>query len=493
MKNMNYKILYVEDLNPETKIAEFKQCGYTIDVLKPLSLEDTIDKIINGSYDALVFDYKLTANREKSANKLYNAPTLAQTIRTMGIPTPIILLSSQKIITEAFDLDYTSQDLVECCVSKEMFTKHILKNCERISAFIEAYKKIDIHSYKLQSALSVESSVYKNIDYRLKEVFDQPQIKNSTYAFCRFIHYEVIRSIGVLVGEDVLSSRLGVSKESQDWDKLLEKVDEYKYKGILSEVYDRWLAGYVYSSCGFGESTTDLVFAGNGLIYENGSELAHNDRFSFEAQIVISEIDVARLRSERRQNTTFAVNKGNNPAKAPIRIATKPVYDAPFTLTRNFDMHPFVPKGRALDERCEEIFSIQVSGLAQRLVHTHAQTAVVGISGGLDSTLALLVCVKTFDKLNIPRERIVGITMPGFGTTDRTYNNAIDLLKSLGVTICEISIKESVIQHFKDIDHDINVHDIHYENSQAREHTHILMDIANQTNDLVFGNVDVSE
>ena len=273
-----------------------------------------------------------------------------------------------------------------------------------------------------------------------------------------------------------------------------ECIGKHHYlRNLLSQQSARCMAGYVYSSCGFGESTTDLVFAGNGLIYENGSELAHNDRFSFEAQIVISEIDVARLRSERRQNTTFAVNKGNNPAKAPIRIATKPVYDAPFTLTRNFDMHPFVPKGRALDERCEEIFSIQVSGLAQRLVHTHAQTAVVGISGGLDSTLALLVCVKTFDKLNIPRERIVGITMPGFGTTDRTYNNAIDLMKSLGVTIREISIKEAVIQHFKDIDHDINVHDVTYENSQARERTQILMDIANQTNGLVIGTGDLSE
>lgn len=240
MKNMSYKILYVEDLNPETKIAEFKQFGYVIEVLKPLSLEDTIDKIINGDYDALVFDYKLTANREKSANKLYNAPTLAQTIRTMGISMPIILLSSQKIITEAFDLDYTSQDLFDFCVSKEMFSKCTLKYCERINAFIEAYKKIDLHSHKLQSALNIESSVYKNIDYRLKEIFEQPQVKNNTYAFCRFIHYEVIRSIGALIGEDVLSSRLGVSKKSQDWAKLLDKLDEYKYKGILSDVYDRW-------------------------------------------------------------------------------------------------------------------------------------------------------------------------------------------------------------------------------------------------------------
>ena len=150
-------------------------------------------------------------------------------------------------------------------------------------------------------------------------------------------------------------------------------------------------------------------------------------------------------------------------------------------LTRTFEPHPFVPQGAALDERCEEIFSIQVSGLAQRLVHTKAKSAVIGISGGLDSTLALLVCVKTFDKLGWSRQGIVGVTMPGFGTTDRTYTNAIDLMNSLGVTVREVSIKEACIQHFKDIDHDVHVHDVVYENAQARERTQILMDIANQT------------
>ena len=156
-------------------------------------------------------------------------------------------------------------------------------------------------------------------------------------------------------------------------------------------------------------------------------------------------------------------------------------------------MHPFVPKGKALNERCEEVFSIQVAGLAQRLVHTGAKTAVIGISGGLDSTLALLVCIRTFDKLSLPRKNIIGVTMPGFGTTDRTYNNALSLMESLGVTVREISIKEACIQHFKDIAHDINVHDVTYENSQARERTQILMDIANQTNGMVIGTGDLSE
>ena len=162
-------------------------------------------------------------------------------------------------------------------------------------------------------------------------------------------------------------------------------------------------------------------------------------------------------------------------------------------LSRTYDAHPFVPQGPTLDERCEEIFSIQTSGLAQRLVHAHAQSAVVGISGGLDSTLALLVCVKTFDKLGLSRKGIIGVTMPGFGTTDRTHDNAVNLMQSLGVTVREVSIKDACIQHFKDIDHDILVHDVVYENSQARERTQILMDIANQTGGIVIGTGDLSE
>ena len=222
--------------------------------------------------------------------------------------------------------------------------------------------------------------------------------------------------------------------------------------------------------------------------------MAHNDRFSFEEQLVISEIDVEHLRAERRINTTFAASKGNIPAdKKPVRIATEFVNSKELNLTRTFERHPFVPQGAALNERCEEVFSIQVAGLAQRLVHTGAKTAVIGISGGLDSTLALLVCVKTFDKLGLSRKNIIGVTMPGFGTTNRTYHNAISLMNSLGTTVREISIKEACIQHFKDINHDINVHDVTYENAQARERTQILMDIANQTGGMVIGTGDLSE
>lgn len=273
-----------------------------------------------------------------------------------------------------------------------------------------------------------------------------------------------------------------------------EGIGKHNYLcSLISQQSARCIAGYVFSSCGFGESTTDVVFAGNGLIFENGTMVARSNRFSFEGQVVISEIDVEHIRTERRVNTTFAACRAHCAPGEVVRVSTEYVNSKDLNLTRAFEPHPFVPQGAALNERCEEIFSIQVSGLAQRLMHTHAQSAVVGISGGLDSTLALLVCVKTFDKLKWPRKGIIGVTMPGFGTTDRTHTNAVDLMKSLGITVREVSIKEACIQHFKDIEHDIDVHDVVYENAQARERTQILMDIANQTNGMVIGTGDLSE
>lgn len=273
-----------------------------------------------------------------------------------------------------------------------------------------------------------------------------------------------------------------------------EGVGKHSYLcSLIAQQSARCIAGYVFSSCGFGESTTDVVFAGNGLIYENGSMVAHSDRFSFEPQVVISEIDVEHLRTERRVNTTFAACRANCAPQVALHVSTEYVMAKELNLTRSFNPHPFVPQGAELNERCEEIFSIQVSGLAQRLLHTCAKTAVVGISGGLDSTLALLVCVKTFDKLGRDRKDIIGVTMPGFGTTDRTHTNAVDLMNALGITVREVSIREACTQHFKDIGHDINVHDVVYENSQARERTQILMDIANQTWGMVVGTGDLSE
>lgn len=262
---------------------------------------------------------------------------------------------------------------------------------------------------------------------------------------------------------------------------------------LLSNQSARTMSGYVYSSAGFGESTQDVVYGGNALIYENGKLLAQGERFSLQPQLQTAQIDVEYLRSERRMNTTFT-NAQRRMINEDIRFIDADVVDHhDFVLERSVNPHPFIPQSDDMERSCNEIFSIQVMGLARRIVHTHAKTVVVGVSGGLDSTLALLVCVKTFDKLGMDRKGIVGVTMPGFGTTDRTYNNAVSLMNSLGVTIREISIAKSVTQHFEDIGHDMQVHDVTYENGQARERTQILMDLSNQLGGLVIGTGDLSE
>lgn len=273
-----------------------------------------------------------------------------------------------------------------------------------------------------------------------------------------------------------------------------ELIGKHAYlRSLICQQSARCMAGYVYASSGFGESSTDLVFAGNGIIAENGNLLAESPRFTMEEQLVISEIDIETLQNDRQVNTSFMYGASDLLKEKAQAVDFQLRTPNGFSLTRPVDPHPFTPSGDALKERCEEIFHIQVAGLAKRLVHTHAQTAVVGISGGLDSTLALLVTVMTFDALKMPREQIIGLTMPGFGTTDRTYTNACDLIRSLGVTLKEISIKEACLQHFHDIGHDPSVHDVTYENSQARERTQLLMDIANRKNGLVIGTGDLSE
>ncbi len=274
-------------------------------------------------------------------------------------------------------------------------------------------------------------------------------------------------------------------------DELIGKHDYLKT--LLSQQSARTMCGYVYSSCGFGESTQDVVYGGNAIIYENGKLLAEGDRFSLSDQIVTTQIDVDRLRAERRNNTTFVTAQHHAMSAEHVvdchGIDVK--YD--FKLEREVDPHPFIPHTNDMKKSCEEIFNIQVMGLAKRIVHTNSKTVVIGISGGLDSTLALLVCVRTFDKLKLDRHGIVGVTMPGFGTTDRTYNNAISLMKRLGITIREVGIAKSVTQHFEDIGHDISVHDVTYENGQARERTQILMDLSNQLGGMVIGTGDLSE
>ena len=270
-----------------------------------------------------------------------------------------------------------------------------------------------------------------------------------------------------------------------------ELIGKHQYlKSLLAQQSARTVSGYVYASSGFGESTQDVVYGGNAMIFENGKLLVEGSRFSFQPQIQMTQIDVEKLRVERRQNTTFInAQRGAQSREIQARL----ISPQDFVLLRDIDPHPFIPKEENMQASCEEILNIQVAGLAKRLYHINGTKAVIGISGGLDSTLALLVTVKAFDKLDLDRKGIIGITMPGFGTTDRTHNNAVKLMETLGVTIREISIAKAVTQHFEDIGQNPKVHDVTYENSQARERTQILMDVANKENAIVVGTGDLSE
>lgn len=272
-------------------------------------------------------------------------------------------------------------------------------------------------------------------------------------------------------------------------------------KQLISQQSARTISAYVYSSCGYGESTQDVVYAGSSLIYENGSLMAENKRFSLEAGMICADIDIDKLSVLRQKESTFhsVAPDGTGDGLDARRYFTVASGDGAATdfekcLKRHIDPHPFVPGNAAeRDERCREITDIQVIGLATRLAHIHSQTAVIGISGGLDSTLALIVTVLAFDKLGWDRKRIIGITMPGLGTTTRTHSNASDLMAALGVTSLEIPIGKAVAQHFSDIGQDPEVQDVTYENSQARERTQILMDVANKENGIVVGTGDLSE
>ena len=269
--------------------------------------------------------------------------------------------------------------------------------------------------------------------------------------------------------------------------------NEYRRK-LVSQQSASAICGYVYASAGMGESTQDIVFSGHALICENGSVLCENKRFFYNSQFICADIDVEKIYNDRKKNTSFTdlIKPEINTEYRYIDIDITQWNEE--TLERSIKKMPFVPDNDSmLLERCEDIFNIQVAGLVKRILHTGTKSLVIGISGGLDSTLALLVAVKACDYLGIERKTVLGVTMPGFGTTDRTYNNAINLMKSLGISTKEISIKESAILHFKEIEHDLNKHDITYENTQARERTQILMDLANKNNGLVVGTGDLSE
>ena len=262
--------------------------------------------------------------------------------------------------------------------------------------------------------------------------------------------------------------------------------DSYR-RNLVATQSARLVCGYLYSTAGEGESSQDLVFGGQNLIAENGVMLAEARRFHNET--VCTELDVDRLVSERRRMTTYPAQKDSGYRRISFSLRMEET-----VLTRFVDPQPFVPSDKRNRElRCDEILNIQAMGLKKRLEHTHCRSAVIGISGGLDSTLALLVTVRAFDMLGLPRGQILSVTMPCFGTTDRTYQNACQLTRCLGATLKEVDIKEAVTIHFRDIGQDMENHDVTYENGQARERTQILMDLANQTGGMVIGTGDLSE
>ena len=258
-------------------------------------------------------------------------------------------------------------------------------------------------------------------------------------------------------------------------------------RALISGQSARLVCGYIYANAGEGESTQDLVFGGQNIICENGNVLAETKRF--KNGTAVADIDLQRLINERRRMNTYPVQSGTGYEVVGFRLK-----EYELELDRYYERTPFVPSSKTdRDVRCEEILSIQAMGLKKRLAHTGCKNAIIGISGGLDSTLALLVTARAFDSLDIPRKNITAVTMPCFGTTDRTYNNAVELTKRLGAKLYEVNIKEAVRIHFRDIGQDENVHDVTYENGQARERTQILMDIANKLGGMVIGTGDMSE
>ncbi len=276
-------------------------------------------------------------------------------------------------------------------------------------------------------------------------------------------------------------------------------IGKYSYlRGLVEGQSARTFSAYVYASAGFGESSTDLVFDAKLFVAENGTVLAENTRGIREPQLVVADVDIEAIRRDRMHITTFGecgVRTGARAGYSVIACGGTAPARPDDRLLRRVDSRPFVPGGDAslLSKRCEEVISIQVAGLAKRLVATHCRSLVIGISGGLDSTLALLVACRAFDSLGLDRKGITGVTMPGFGTTGRTHRNALTLMKTLGVSTREVSIVPAVMQHFSDIGHDPATHDVTYENSQARERTQILMDLANLLGGMVLGTGDLSE
>ena len=304
---------------------------------------------------------------------------------------------------------------------------------------------------------------------------------------------------GVEICEDLWVAQQPSSQLALDGAKVIfnlsaspEAVGKHAYlRQLVIQQSARTLSAYVYTSAGFGESSTDLVFAGKAFIAESGHLMAETERFSLEEKLIVADVDIELLEFQRQRNTSFRVNESGSENTVIEMEVPDPLQSS--TLDRVVNPLPFLPEAEQEEACYEEMFEIQSHGLAKRMRHIGSKCAIIGISGGLDSTLALLGVVRTFDKLGLDRKGIYGITMPGFGTTDRTYHNALELMQLLGITMLEIPIREACLQHFRDIDVDPTDRSATYENAQARERTQILMDLANKLNGIVIGTGDLSE
>lgn len=436
---------------------------------------------------------------DKKCSKLLVMPELCITSYTCAD-----LFLQKLLLTKATDsikdlCDYTKDIDMLIAVGAPLLYNNCLYNCAYIifngkllgivpKSYIPNYTEFYEKRWFTQGLGIVDLTI--NLPFQNDVPFGTNLLFNSDmYSF----GFEICEDLWVTIPPSSYLSMLGANiiGNLSASNEIVSKAD-YR-KALVTNQSARCMSSYVYASSGVFESSTDLVFSGHLIIAENGTVLMENKRFNRSDEIISSIIDVERLNSERLKNISFRDSIKLCPYKANIiEFKFKDLKLGEFD--RFIDKHPFVPSNEALREaRCREIFDIQTSALAKRISHTGLNKAIIGISGGLDSTLALLVIAETFDMLNISRQNIITITMPGFGTTDRTYNNAINLCKKLNTNLKEINIVDACLQHFKDIDHPVEKLDVTYENVQARERTQILMDTANKEGGLVIGTGDLSE
>ena len=450
-------------------------------------------KVANPSYNKVEIK-KAIYDAEKQGVRLLVTPELSITGYSCGdlFFTKSLLKASNEALYDI--VEYTKDRNIVVVVGAPWAIKNSLYNC----AFV---------IYKGEILMAVPKKHLPNYnEFYEKRWFAEAMdddfsewINDKEYGFdistTKLIKLEDEVTVGVELCEDLWVTNPPSNKLATEGANIiinLSASDEYvskaQYRKKLIETQSaKCICGYIYASAGEGESTQDLVFGGQNMIAENGSMLAESRRF--ENSIIYSEIDVQRLADERRRMSTYPAVSTCSHTRVDFSVAEEET-----RLTRKYPQYPFVPSVKEeRDERCEEILNIQAMGLKKRMEHIHSRSAVVGLSGGLDSTLALLVMARAFDRMGMPREQIHCVTMPCFGTTDRTYQNACKLSRCLGARLTEVNIKEAVNIHFRDIGHDPEIHDVTYENSQARERTQILMDTANKEGGVLVGTGDLSE